>query len=284
MLSLSLPFSNIKPNIHCIGSLRHTWDNLLETVSRQGNEITFLKAKLPMVQDVEEDHGKGTLEVNSTRSEHHVYENQKENMDTQEDCQTKSYDDEIMVHETIENEKRDPIVISVKSKIAEDQLRCKEVLDKNFKCDRCPYKTNLKGNLVRHVSRHNTHICDHCSFTATSKSKLKDHMKEAHDGSRNLHLECNLKFNRHEKFKYHTEKVPQKSNNYVQEESETAGKFVTYLSHHMDYTKKREDNVTFNQWGDKTFQCDHCPLTYIYKGQLLRHIKKCHEEGQNPKF
>ena len=109
-------------------------------------------------------------------------------------------------------------------------------------------------------------------------------MKEAHDGSKNLHLECKLKFNRHEKFKYHIEKVPQKSNNYIHEESETAGKFVTYLNNHVDSTKETEDNVTFNQWGDKTFKCDHCPLTYLKKGMLLRHNKNCHDKGQHPKF
>merc|ERR1712154_83282 len=165
------------------------------------------------------------------------------------------------------------------------------------------------GHLVRHISRHKTHFCDHCPFTATSKSQLKDHKKDTHEWSyndkkilhqckkcpfksktkeelkehaKNMHLECKLKFNRHEKFKYSIEKASEKIHKCVQKNSGTAEEQKVHLNNHIDSTHHREDNVTYDQWGGKTFKCDHCPLTYVKKGVLLRHIKKCHEKGQNP--
>ena len=116
------------------------------------------------------------------------------------------------------------------------------------------------------------HQCEKCPFKSKTKEELKKHAK-------NMHLECKLKFNRHEKFKYSIEKASEKIHKYVQKNSGTSEKLKVHLNDHIDSAQHREDNVTYDQWGGKAFKCDHCPLTYSKKGMLLRHIKKYHDKG-----
>ena len=328
--------SNLKAKHSALAKER---DNLLETVIKQNSEIGLLKAKLPIVHNMqvaEEDHENDIQGVDSQNSdipgevlldteEHAVKRG------VQEGCQISSFEEEMKVDEhfdkTMENKKIYPINTQndlnkspfnkFNDESTKEQPNFSEEGEKNFKCDRCPYETTLKGHLVRHISRHKTHFCDHCPFKATSKQKLKEHMKEDHDRSleenklqceqcpfksklkealaihvKKLHLEgkfdckqCLFKSNQQEKLMTHIEQVhgktkrgrscPKPKNN-VHEESVNAGTQKADLSHHMESDINRGENVTYNQWGDKHFMCEQCPLGFLRKGMLIRHVKNVH--------
>ena len=170
------------------------------------NKIGQLKAKLPIVQnlaDAEENLEQETQGVDSHNSdilqeEPHDNEEHVEKWNAQERCQTSC------VEETMKRDKKHPMNtqndldqsllnkssdgninqkenVMMKGEITKEQPSFNKEGEKNFKCDRCPYETTLKGHLVRHVSRHKSHFCDQCPYTATAKPKLKEHMKEAHN-------------------------------------------------------------------------------------------------------
>ena len=52
---------------------------------------------------------------------------------------------------------------------------------KDFKCDKCEYKTTTKHNLIHHIKSIHDNIkdfkCDKCEYKTTTKHNLKKHMK-----------------------------------------------------------------------------------------------------------
>ena len=311
-------------------------DNLHKTVIKQSNEIGQLKAKLPTVQnlpDAEENPEQETQGADSQNShipkeEHHDNEEHVEKRNDQDSCQVSSFE------ETMENEKKHPINtqndldlslfnmssdgnvkhkedLFMKDEITKEQPILDKETDKNFKCDRCPYETTLKGHLVRHISRHKSHFCDQCPYKATAKPKLKEHMKEVHDkkyeekmypceqcpfktthkGALTIHVrknhlgrerkfeceKCPFKANQKEGLMTHIGQVHDRIHNHVCEECGYAATQKIDLIHHVDSVHKRRENITHNQWGDTNFMCEQCPRTFNRNGMLIRHVIKVHK-------
>ena len=311
-------------------------DNLHKTVIKQSNEIGQLKAKLPTVQilpDAEENPEQETQGADSQNShipkeEHHDNEEHVEKRNDKVSCQVSSFE------ETMENEKKNPINtqnnldlslfnmssdgnvkhkkdVFMKDEITKEQPILDKETDKNFKCDRCPYETTLKGHLVRHISRHKSHFCDQCPYTATAKPKLKEHMKEVHFRSseekqfqceqcpfkskqkralithvKKIHLgkkhkfeceQCPFQANQKESLLTHIVLVHGMIKNHVCEECGHAAPQKADLDHHMNSVHKRGANITYNQWGDKSFMCKQCPREFSLNGNLIRHVIKVHQ-------
>lgn len=52
-----------------------------------------------------------------------------------------------------------------------------------FKCIICPYESNFKNNVKRHIlTVHSTYFkCKQCEFHSTSKRYLQNHMNQNHE-------------------------------------------------------------------------------------------------------
>ena len=56
--------------------------------------------------------------------------------------------------------------------------------DFKFQCGQCPYKSNHRGNLMKHIQdvhdKIRNHVCDECGYSASRKSNLKQHKDNVH--------------------------------------------------------------------------------------------------------
>ena len=303
-------------------------DNLLETVINQSNEIGQLNAKLPTVQilpDAEENHEQETQGADSQNSdilqeEPHDKEEHSEKRNAQESCQISSFDETVITKNDLDqllfNKSSDGNVthkedVFMTDEITKEQPSFDKEAENNFRCDLCPYETTLKGHLIRHISRHNSHFCDLCPYTATAKKKLKEHMKEVHFRSseekqfqceqcpfkskqkgalithvKKIHLgkkhkfeceQCPFQANQKESLLTHIVLVHGMIKNHVCEECGHAAPQNADLTHHMNSVHKRGANITYNQWGDKSFMCKQCPREFSLNGNLIRHVIKVHQ-------
>ncbi|CAL1545757.1 unnamed protein product [Lymnaea stagnalis] len=83
---------------------------------------------------------------------------------------------------------------------------------KPFKCNKCKYATNSKGNLYTHMRKHTGQFyrCDHCEFKTVNKSHLVEHQM-THDNRRSQCILCHKDYSTLKSLinhirKYHTDK------------------------------------------------------------------------------
>ena len=63
-------------------------------------------------------------------------------------------------------------------------------IKKKFKCEKCPYSTKYKRDLIAHVNGIHENVrpykCDLCSYAATFERGLKKHVKSVHHKIRTI--------------------------------------------------------------------------------------------------
>ena len=291
---------DLKAKHHAIVEER---DNLLETL-KNSCEVGQPKAKLPvapLIQD-DEDHDLDIQSLDSrssdTQTEVHLdTEEHAEKRDVQDGGQINGSEEEMKINEefdeSLENEETQPQ--NTQNDVTHPDETTPEQPTRNFKCDRCPYETTLKGHLVRHISRHKSHFCDECPFTATAKDKLRIHKKEVHqrifypqEERKDFKCEkCSYRFYRKGTLEKHVKNVHSGSEHKFKcDKCPFKAKQQTKLMSHIEHVHGKTindvgENVTYNQWGDKHFKCEQCPLTYLKKGTLIRHVKNVHSGSEH---
>ena len=117
-------------------------------------------------------------------------------------------------------------------------------------CEQCGFQTEGGRKMHFHVLR--THKekqtqCNQCNYNAKKPSALRTHVRNVHEGFRIDCGQCDRKFTQHNDLDKHLNSV-----------------------HGIQI--------------DKTFKCDGCDFTTVYRLQMTFHKKKNHEEGYTRKW
>ena len=122
-------------------------------------------------------------------------------------------------------------------------------VEKKFRCGQCTYASHTNYHLNEHISaKHDkimSHACDYCNYVATCKGTLRKHKKHAHNTSGEKKFRC---------------------------------KGCPFTSVHSDALEEHLRKEHFPLFHKEKFDCDLCPTTCNGPEGLEYHVKKVHQK------
>ena len=153
-----------------------------------------------------------------------------------------------------------------------------EIRERKYKCTQCPFKTDRKASMNRHIKAVHknirNHICDKCGNAFFSKKDLIQHRDSVHKmGEQKFKCEqCPYTTFRKSNLKRHTEIVHEKIKKHICGECEYATYEIRSFNYHMTSAHGK---------GDKKFKCKKCPFSSALNHILVRHNDSVHEKIKN---
>jgi len=148
--------------------------------------------------------------------------------------------------------------------------------------------TNNPFNLLQ------SHSCDQCDFTASTRRTVKRHIQAEHEGLMFYCDQCDHKANRKDRLKAHVEAKHSVGESFSCDQCEYVGATKRYLKSHVESqhtgTNFLCDQCDYKCNSKKTlkqhigikhegvfFYCDHCSYKAAYKNNLKQHVEAHHE-------
>ena len=147
-----------------------------------------------------------------------------------------------------------------------------DMVDKKFKCEKCPYSSHLENYLKKHVvSKHGAkgHICSDCGSAFSTGAKLKNHMAYVHGRNRKM-LKCDkcpYASTSKSNLKLHIEAVHERTKAYVCEECGYAGVRRSDLRKHIKAVHANMRNHI----------CDECGYASSRRNMVAKHMESVHK-------
>ena len=146
--------------------------------------------------------------------------------------------------------------------------------DKKFGCRKCPYKSEYKHNLTKHIKgmhdKVRNHVCGYCGYKTSQKANLQRHLENVHntqekkficDKCTNKTFRDEFELNEHIRGKH--DKVKDQVCNYC-------GYATSWRS------ALRKHNKMVHQVEGTKFKCKLCRYESDWEASLQKHVKSIH--------
>ena len=156
-----------------------------------------------------------------------------------------------------------------------ENKHCKCCSKFEYVCFECGFKSANGKSARRHTKSHMKIVCEQCGFQTEGGRKMHFHVLRTHKEKQIQCKQCNYKAKKPSALRTHVRNVHEGFRI-------DCGQCNRKFTQHNDLDKHL--NLVHGMQIDKTFKCDGCDFTTVYRQQMTFHKKKNHEEGYSRKW